>query len=64
MSKGQAYRFDADKPLNESESWDAAVRHLLGPHFDSDAADKRRREALQLAAASLRAAGADRRRQL
>ncbi len=55
--KGQAYRFDADKPLTESQSWDSVVRYLLGPRFAGDAADKRRRNALQLAAASLRAAG-------
>ncbi|MGA4421484.1 hypothetical protein ACI2UY_15130 [Ralstonia nicotianae] len=57
MSKGKAYRFDADKPLTDSQSWDSVVRYLLGPRFTGDAADKRRRNALQLAAASLRAAG-------
>lgn len=56
--KGQAHRFDGDKPLTESESWDSVARHLLGPRFVGDAADKRRRNALQLAAAALRAAGA------
>ncbi|MHA6830445.1 hypothetical protein [Ralstonia pseudosolanacearum] len=57
MSKGQAYRFDADKPMTVHESWDSVVRHLLGPRFTGDPADKRRRNALQLAAAALRAAG-------
>ncbi|MGN7100194.1 hypothetical protein ACTHR6_01180 [Ralstonia holmesii] len=59
MSKGHAYRFDADKPLTEPQSWDSVVRHLLGPRFVGDPADKRRCNAIQLAAAALRAAGDD-----
>ncbi|WP_353627531.1 hypothetical protein ABNQ24_12150 [Ralstonia pseudosolanacearum] len=43
--------------MSESEVWAAAVSRLLGPRFLGERASRRRREALQLAAASLRAAG-------
>ncbi|CAJ0682345.1 hypothetical protein [Ralstonia mannitolilytica] len=56
--KGQAYRAPNEPALmTESDGWDAAVSHLLGPRLAGDSADRRRRDALQLAAASLRAAG-------
>ncbi|WP_155772880.1 hypothetical protein [Ralstonia pseudosolanacearum] len=54
--RGEATRAP-NEAMTEGGTWDMAVRHLLGPRFAGDPADKRRRDALQLAAASLRAAG-------
>lgn len=57
--KGEPYRYDKGAPLGEAESWDACVSAVLGPRLASDPAGKRKRDALHLAAAALRAAEAD-----
>lgn len=55
---------DAKQPVSQravsgAESWDEAVRLLLGPKMLSDPEERRQRQALELAAAALRAAGED-----
>jgi hypothetical protein len=44
------------KPITVGQSWDDCVQYLLGPKLEESAAD-RERNALELAAAALRAAG-------
>lgn len=41
----------------EAEAWDSCVATLLGPRMPSEEKERRRRDALELAAAALRAAG-------
>ncbi|MDK3021713.1 hypothetical protein QO239_03715 [Cupriavidus taiwanensis] len=55
--KGRAYRYENEAPWTDEESWRACVASVLGPQFKTDPAGKRRRDALHLAAAALRAAG-------
>lgn len=56
MSKANANRVEL-APMTEQETWDAAVAAILGPRLVSENPDERRANALQLAAAALRAAG-------
>lgn len=51
-----AYRMNGEL-TSTAESWDAAVNYMLGPVQTGDASERRQREALELAAAALRAAG-------
>ena len=57
MSKGQAHReFIADE-ISCSSSWDECVRLLIGPRMPDESKERQRRQAMELAAAALRAAG-------
>ena len=57
--KGQAYRAPTAAPMTDTEIWDACTAKLLGPVVTRSDRDHRRHNALLLAAAALRAAGAD-----
>ncbi|MFJ2995482.1 hypothetical protein [Pandoraea sp. NPDC087047] len=59
MNKGQAYRAANAPPMPDAEMWDACVSSILGPVIAQADCEVRHRNALQLAAAALRAAGAD-----
>ncbi|URF05266.1 hypothetical protein [Cupriavidus campinensis] len=57
--KGQAYRFPPTDIGSEAQTWDRAVARLLGPVVVPADRERRRSDALALAAAALRAAEAD-----
>lgn len=45
------------RPLQSPPDWDECISRLLGPRLIGDDPDRRRQEALRLAAAALLAAG-------
>ncbi|MHA6859545.1 hypothetical protein [Ralstonia pseudosolanacearum] len=57
--KRQAFRYESAGQMTEAETWDACVAQLIGPALTPADRDQRQRNAFQLAAAALRAAGAD-----
>ncbi|WP_247394064.1 hypothetical protein [Ralstonia pseudosolanacearum] len=59
MSKREAFRYDPAGPMTEAETWSACVAQLIGPVVTPADRDQQRSNALALAAAALRAAGAD-----
>ncbi|MDO3617127.1 hypothetical protein Q3O97_14845 [Ralstonia pseudosolanacearum] len=59
MSKREAFRYDPAGQITEAEAWDACVAQLIGPVVTPADREQRRSNALALAAAALRAAGAD-----
>lgn len=58
--KREAYR-QPNELMTEAEVWDRAVSQLIGPVVTSADRETRRQNALQLAAAALRAAGENQR---
>ncbi|MFV8529451.1 hypothetical protein [Ralstonia pseudosolanacearum] len=57
MSKREAFRYDPAGLMTEAETWDACVAQLIGPAVTPADREQRRQNALQLAAAAMRAAG-------
>ncbi|MFC0130737.1 hypothetical protein [Ralstonia solanacearum] len=55
--KRQAFRYDPAGRMTEAETWDACVAQLIGPAVTPAGREQRRRNALALSAAALRAAG-------
>lgn len=64
MSKREAFRYDPAGPMTEAETWDACVAQLIGPVVTPADREARRQNALQLAAAAMRAAEADEKRKI
>lgn len=64
MSKREAFRYEPAGQMTEAETWDACVAQLIGPVVTPADRKTRRHNALQLAAAAMRAAEADEKRKI